>query len=599
MDCFNYPIDTKTLRRKRKKIARELMEQPGLITKKIAVLGGSTTNDVVDMLELFLLYYGIQPEFYQSEYGQYWQDAMFGSHELDSFAPDIIYIHTNWRNVKDFPTVADSKETADKLLEAQFQHFSLMWDKLDERFHCPIIQNNFDRPNYRLMGNRDVWDYRGRTNFLSRLNQQFYAYAQEHSGFYINDIDYLAQDFGLSAWNEAKYWHMYKSLNMEAIPYVAQSVAHIIKSIYGRNKKVLALDLDNTLWGGIVGDDGVEGIQIGPEVPAGQVYAEFQNYCKDLKNIGVVLAVDSKNDEANALAGLNHPDGILRPEDFVEIKANWEPKDRNLAEMASELTLGVDSFVFADDNPAEREIVSAQLPGVSTPAMDGVENYISILDHCGYFEVTNLSAEDMNKTSMYHAKAEASKAVAAFADYGEYLDSLEMEASITGFEPIMVQRVAQLTNKSNQFNLTTLRCSEDDIRSMEQSDDYLCYAGKLVDKFADNGIVTVVAARLLPADAVDAGLGIDSVVADITLWLMSCRVLKRGMEDVMMNRLMADLKARGITYCIGHYYPTAKNAMVKDFFADYGFTLASEDADGNRTWLLAVADYQDREVHIK
>jgi len=588
MDYFSYPLDTKTLRRKSKKIARQLGEQSGLITKKIAVLGGSTTNDLVDMLEVFLLYHGISAKFYQSEYAQYWQDAMFGNPDLDSFEPDIIYIHTSWRNIESFPQVSDDKSTVDQMLEAEYQRFAAMWDKLTDKFHCPIIQNNFDRPNFRLMGNRDIWDYRGRSNYISRLNQLFYEYANNHSGFYINDIDYLAQDYGLSEWNDARYWHMYKcAMNMDAFPYVAQSVANIIKSIYGKNKKVLALDLDNTLWGGIVGDDGVEGIKIGPEVPQGQVYAEFQSYCKNLKDIGVVLAIDSKNEEENALAGLNHPDGILKPEDFVDIKANWEPKDRNLVQIAEELTLGADSFVFADDNPAEREIVQAQVPGVGVPVMDGPENYIKILDHSGYFEVTNFSSEDTKKTDMYHAKAEASKAKAAFSDYGQYLESLDMQAVITGFEPIIVQRVSQLTNKSNQFNLTTVRCSEDDIRAMEESDDYICMAGKLIDKFADNGIVTVVAAKQ------------EDKVLDINLWLMSCRVLKRGMEDLMMNALVEEAKSRGIETIVGHYYPTPKNAMVKDFYADYGFELVSEDLEGNRLWKLNVNDYNDRKIYIR
>ncbi len=590
MDCFNYPIDVKTLRRKKASIRRTLLEQPNLIEKKIAVLGGSTTNEVVDQLELFLLSYGIKADFYQSEYEKYWEDAMFGSPELDGFEPDIIVIHTNWRNIIDFPQMNMDKTQVDDMLAGEYQRFEGMWQRLSEKFNCPIIQNNFERPNYRLMGNRDVWDYRGRANFVSRLNQKFYEYADGHTGFYINDIDYLAADFGISQWNDAKYWNMYKCINMDAIPYIAQSVAFIIKSIYGRNKKVLALDLDNTLWGGVVGDDGVEGIKIGPEVPQGQVYAEFQQYCKNLKDIGAVLAVDSKNEEANALAGLNHPDGVLRPDDFVDIKANWEPKDRNLEQMASELTLGVDSFVFADDNPAEREIVSAQLPGVAVPAMDGAENYIKVLDHSGYFEVTNLSAEDMKKTDMYHAKAEASKAKAAFADYSDYLKSLDMKATITGFEPIIVQRVAQLTNKSNQFNLTTLRCSEDDIRTMEESDDYICMAGRLVDKFADNGIVTVVAGEI--RDEAEK-------VLDIKLWLMSCRVLKRGMEDLMMNELVSKAKAKGVSKIVGYYYPTPKNAMVQDFYGDYGFKLTSEDGAGNRVWELNVGDYSEKVSYIE
>ena len=588
MDCFHYPLDTETLLRKKRRLRRELLAQnPHALHKKIAILGGSTTNEVADQLGLFLLQYGIEAEFYQSEYGQYWQDAMFGSPELDAFHPDIIYIHTTWRNLTDLPTTADSAADIDAMLDAQYTHFETMWQALVQKFGCPVIQNNFDRPNYRLMGNRDIWDIHGRSNFISRLNQRFYAYAASHENFYITDIDYLSADYGLTAWGDAFFWHMYKyALCLDAIPSRANSVANIVKSLYGRNKKALVLDLDNTLWGGVVGDDGVDGLAIGPEVPEGQVYAEFQSYCKALKSIGVILAVDSKNEEANALAGLNHPDGVLRPDDFVCIKANWEPKDRNLLAMASELSLGADSFVFADDNPAERAIVAAQVPGAAVPAMDGAENYIKTLDHGGYFEVTALSKEDLKKTELYHQNAERAKAQAAFADYGEYLDSLQMTATIQGFVPLYIQRIAQLTNKSNQFNLTTLRCSEEDIRTMAEDADHLCLCGKLVDKFGDNGIVTVVAGQQ------------QGSALHMRLWLMSCRVLKRGMEDAMRDTLMRHAAARGIEKVVGYYYPTAKNAMVREFYAQFGFAKTQESEQGT-TWELNVADYVPRNPHMK
>lgn len=589
MDCFHYPLDTEQLLRKKRRIRRELLAQnPHPLHKKIAILGGSTTNEVADQLGLFLLNYGIEAEFYQSEYGQYWQDAMFGTPELDEFRPDVIYIHTNWRNVEHFPTTADTPAQVDELLEAEYTRFETMWQALAQKFGCPVIQNNFDRPNYRLMGNRDVWDVRGRTNFLSRLNQKFYAYAFAHEDFYINDLDYLASDYGLTAWGDAFFWHMYKyAMCLDAIPSLANSLANIIKSLYGRNKKALVLDLDNTLWGGVVGDDGVDGIAVGPEVPEGQVYAEFQSYCKALKSIGVVLAVDSKNDEENALAGLNHPDGVLRPDDFVAIKANWDPKDQNLKAIADELNLGADSFVFADDNPAERAIVAAQVPGVETPVLDGAENYIKTLDHGGYFEVTTLSGEDLKKTELYHANAQRRRAQAAFADYGAYLDSLEMTATIRGFEPLYIQRIAQLTNKSNQFNLTTLRCSEDDIRGMAENPAWLCLYGKLVDKFGDNGVVTVVAGQS------------ERETLHLRLWLMSCRVLKRGMEDAMMDAVVADAAARGLKTIRGYYYPTAKNGMVKEFYAGMGFAKVDEDADGNTTWELSVEGYSPRHPHMQ
>lgn len=588
MAWFDYPLDTKALLRKKRRIKRELLAKGEFLHKKVAVLGGSTTNEVVEQLDIFLLHNGIQAEFYQSEYAQYWQDAVFGTEELDKFAPDIIYIHTSWRNIERFPCMADTKEQVSVLLDREYHRFAQMWERLNDKFHCPIIQNNFDRPNYRLLGNRDIWDYRGKSNYISRLNQLFYEYAQEHDNFFINDLEYISQDFGISEWNSSLYWHMYKyAMCMEAVPYVAKSVADIIKAIYGKNKKVLVLDLDNTLWGGIVGDDGVEGIVIGPETPMGEVYAEFQEYCKALKDIGVILAVNSKNEMDNALAGLNHPDGILRPDDFVSIKANWHAKDKNIRDIATELNLGLDSLVFVDDNPAEREIVSVQLAEVAVPAMDKAENYVCNLDHSGYFEVVGLSKEDLNKTKMYRARTEASKAMTAFADYGDYLNSLSMKAIIYDFKPIYVQRVAQLTNKSNQFNLTTLRCTEEDIISMQKSENFICLCARLIDKFADNGIVSIVACEIV-ADELH-----------VRLWLMSCRVLKRELENTMMNVLAKHAQSKGLNKIIGYYSPTAKNHMVKDFYKKMGYKKIFEDDNENTVWELNLQDFSPYVSHME
>ena len=344
MDCFRYPLDTETLLRKKRRLRRELLAQnPHPLHKKIAILGGSTTNEVADQLGLFLLQYGIEAEFYQSEYAQYWQDAMFGTPELDAFAPDVIYIHTTWRNLTALPTTADSPEQIEEMLQAQYTHFETMWQALEQKFACPVIQNNFDRPNYRLMGNRDIWDIHGRSNFISRLNQKFYAYAARHPHFYINDIDYLSADYGLTAWGDAFYWHMYKyALCLDAIPSLANSVANIIYTYiyYGRNKKALVLDLDNTLWGGVVGDDGVDGLAIGPEVPEGQVYAEFQSYCKALKSIGVILAVDSKNDEAMHWRGSTIPMGYCAPMTLWPSRPTGSPRTRTCRPLRRSSTWG-------------------------------------------------------------------------------------------------------------------------------------------------------------------------------------------------------------------------------------------------------------------
>lgn len=589
MKELEYPFDSSYIMKKSKSLKKALLSDGSdRIHKKIAVLGGSTTHDIIRMLELFLLNYGIEPEFYESEYGQYWQDAMFPG-ELNDFNPDIIYIHTSNRNITDFPTMDDSAEAVEEKLQKTYQHFETMWKKLSDTYHCPIIQNNFEAPFYRLLGNRDFFDVHGRLSFINRLNEKFAEYARKASdsaeSFFINDINYLSSCYGLDQWSDPLAWHMYKyALCIPAIPTLSFNVANIIKSIYGKNKKGLVLDLDNTLWGGVVGDDGVDGIEIGQETNLGQVYAEFQNYVKMQKDIGVLLTVDSKNDEENAIAGLNHPDGSLKPDDFVAIKANWEPKSENMKAIARELNILPESLVFVDDNPAERAIVEGQIKGAAVPEIDSPEHYIRIIDHAGFFEATSVSDDDRKRNEMYMANKKRTELEESFTDYSEYLKSLEMEAEIAPFEKMYMPRIAQLTNKSNQFNLTTKRYTQDDIEKTAADDSNITLYGRLKDKFGDNGIVSLVIGNIRS----DAELHID-------LWLMSCRVLKRDMEFAMMDALVEKARERGIKTIYGYYYPTAKNKMVKEFYDIQGFDLVSEDADGNKTYKLDISkDYENK-----
>ena len=588
MQELQYPFDSRYIIKKKKAIKRQLLEQGGsFLDKRIAVLGGSTTHDVCAIMELFLLDQGIRPEFYECEYAQYWEDVMFDNPELVAFKPDIIYIHTSNRNIRQYPQLSMSEAEVDALLEADYDHYLKLWGKIENTYHCAVIQNNFEYPFYRLLGNADGTDIHGRVSYINRLNERFAGYAREHKDFFIQDINYLSAAYGLDKWSDPLYWHMYKyALSMEAIPTLAHNVSNIIKSIYGKNKKALALDLDNTLWGGIVGDDGVENLEIGPETSMGQVYSEFQGYVKQLKDIGVILNVCSKNEEENAIAGLNHPDGVLKPDDFIMIKANWDPKSKNLADTASELNLLPESFVFVDDNPAEREIVRTQLNVVS-PEIGSVEDYIRVIDHSGFFEVTNLSADDAKRNEMYKENAKRAQLEASFDNYGDYLVSLEMKGTIRGFEPIYMERIAQLSNKSNQFNLTTRRYTRAEIEEIAGSDEYIDIYGKLEDKFGDNGVVSVVIGHK------------NGDVLDMDLWIMSCRVLKRDMEFAMMDGLVHKAHEAGIKTIRGYYYPTPKNKMVMDFYGLMGFTLINEDDQGNRTWEFKVTDsYEDQNRYI-
>ncbi len=585
---LEYPFDTELILKKKKRIKKELLEEGGdRIKKNIAVLGGSTTHDIKACLELFLLNYGIEPVFYESEFAQYWQDVMFEESGLYSFSPDVVFIHTSNRNISVFPTVKNSPAETDALLQEQFEHYRVMWEKIKERFGCVVIQNNFEMPPFRLLGNMDASDIHGRTNFITRLNSLFYEYAQENENFYINDINYLSASFGLENWAEPSFWHLYKySLNMTAIPYLAHSVANITKSIYGKNKKSLVLDLDNTLWGGVVGDDGVEGIEIGHETPMGQVYSEFQQYVKAHKDLGIILNINSKNEYDNAMEGLGHPEGTLRPEDFIVIKANWENKDKNLIDIADELEILPESLVFIDDNPVERGITRAQTQA-SVPEVGSVETFINIIDKSGFFEVTSLSEDDKKRSEMYAANAIRKQQSKTFENYEDYLKSLEMSAVIREFEDIYIPRITQLTNKSNQFNLTTKRYQQSEIESVSADQNYICVYGKLTDKFGDNGVVSVVIGRQ------------EETTLHIDLWLMSCRVLKRSMEDAMMDSVVERAKKRGIEKIKGYYYKTAKNAMVADFFAGFEFDKTSQQENGDSVWELNIINYRSRNNVIK
>ena len=592
MKELEYPFDGEYILKKSKKIKRELLESGSdFLHKKIAVLGGSTTHDIIRVLEVFLLNRGIEPEFYESEYAQYWQDVMFDNPELTEFAPDLIYIHTSNRNVAAYPAVSDDTERIGAMLEEQFEHFRVMWDKILEKYHCPVIQNNFEYPFYRLLGNQEAVFAQGRISFLNRLNEKFYQYASAHEGFYIHDINYISAAYGLDKWADPFYWHMYKyAMCMQAIPEFAYNLSNIIKSIFGKNKKSLVLDLDNTLWGGVVGDDGVENLEIGQETSMGQVYSEFQSYVKAQKEIGVMLNINSKNEYDNAIAGLNHPDGILKPEDFILIKANWEPKSRNIAQIAQEMNILPDSLVFVDDNPAERDIVGVQAAGVAVPEIGTPEQYIRVLDHAGFFEVTNLSEDDRKRSEMYKANMEREKQQQNFGDYREYLLSLEMKARIMAFEPVYMARIAQLSNKSNQFNLTARRYTQSDIEQFAADENYITRYGKLEDKFGDNGVVSVVIGR---KDAAMKALHLE-------LWLMSCRVLKRDMEYAMLDAVVQACRTCGIETIYGYYYPTAKNGMVREFYTAMGFAKIKEEADGSTVWQFDIhADYENRNTVIE
>ena len=574
---------------KRKGLRRKLAAREHLRPVRIAVLGGSTTNEVVDLLELWLLDAGFAPVFYQSEYGRFYVEAVHDPEKLVEFKPDVVYVHTSYLNIQGFAALQATEGEVAAQVQAELGRYQQIWSSITEKIGCQIIQNNFEFPSYGLLGNLDSTQAGGHTRFVMQLNLEFARAAAANSKLLIQDVCSLSAHLGLDRWFDWDRYFSYKVLTtVEGSEAMALSLAAMVRGMYGKTRKVLVLDLDNTLWGGVIGDDGVDKIQIGRETPVAEAYTAFQEYCLALRNRGILLAVCSKNNEEIAKQGFEHPDAVLKLEHISCFKANWEPKHVNIEAIAQELNLGVDSFVFVDDNPAERAIVEGQVAGIAVPNVGkDVAHFIGIIERGRYFEQNSFSKEDIERAALYQENSQRAAFETKFADYGEYLDSLEMTAEIEPFNRLYIERITQLTNKTNQFNLTTKRYSLAEMEAALADGNVVGLYGKLTDRFGDNGLISIVLGRR-------AG-----EVLDLELWLMSCRVLKRDMEMAMLDEVVARAKAMGVKMLRGTYLPTKKNSMVAEHYAKLGFATEEKREDGSAVYSLDVAGYVPRNTHIK
>ena len=574
---------------KRRALRRRLATAEGLRPLRIAVLGGSTAEETLDLLELYLLEAGFRPEFWQSAFGRFDVDAVLDSAALEGFRPELVYIHSSVHNVQAFPAAGAGEAEFAAAVQAELGRFEQVWDSLAGKLDCMVIQNNFEFPPQAILGNLDATLPCGRTRFIAELNREFAHAARTRPRLLVQDACSLAARLGLDRWFDARRWFSYKIVTTpEGSHALAVSLAAIVRGLYGKARKVLVLDLDNTLWGGVIGDDGMDHIQIGRETPVAEAYTAFQEYCLALRERGVLLAVCSKNDEAAAKAGFAHPDSVLRLEHFAGFKANWLPKHENILALAAELNLHPESFVFIDDNPAERAIVEAQVPGIAVPELGpDVTGYAAAIEAGRYFEQTSISREDLKRSTSYRENGERRHFEQRFANYGEYLESLEMSAEIEAFKPFYLDRITQLTNKTNQFNLTARRYTRAELEAIACDRNAVALYGKLSDRFGEHGLISVVLA-LREQDTLN-----------IELWLMSCRVLKRDMETAMLDALVERAAAAGVRTLRGLYRPTAKNAIVREHYPSLGFTLEREQPDGSASYTLPVAGYEPRNRTIR
>lgn len=554
---------------------------------RLAIVGGYSLYPFHELLEHLCEMQGTPVEIWLGDFDNYISEIMDPTSELYAFGPHVVLILPSEHRCKYPGQLTDPREQQQAEAQNLVDSLLALARQVNEKTRAEIIVTNFMLPAAHDLGAFRArtlgadWTFRKWVNLELGLNAPSYLH--------LCDLEFLAHRLGGLAARDARAWFETKQLGSPALLLeLARETARLIASLKRAPKKVLVLDLDNTLWGGVVADDGLEGIELGDTSPRGEAFKAFQKYIVSLKQRGVLLAVCSKNDFAKAVEPFEkHPDMVLKLDDIVSFKANWEPKSENIRAMAPELNLGLDSFVFVDDNPAEIEIVRQFAPEVTTILLGpDPANYVGQLADCRLFEPRNITSEDAERTSQYRSDAQRNALAATVTDMAAYLESLQMESVISEFTPVDVPRLAQLINKSNQFNLTTRRRSEAEVIAVMQAKNFIGYSVRLKDRFGDHGLISIIV-----GEKVDDTLRIDT-------WLMSCRVLKRQVEEEVLNELARLAKLKNCTRLEGIYLPTPKNEMVRDFYARMGFTLVTESAT-QRVFELPLASFRSIPTTIK
>ena len=535
---------------------------------KVAYLGSTTVVFHLPILALVAWTEGVLIETYAPPYGTLRQEVLNPDSKLYEFAPDVVIIASNWRDMR-LPALGDNPESG---VQALLDPFRQQWDILLRNRPCRIIQHNLDLPAWDSAGALGARLSGGRTAMLREFNRELALQAPPQVA--VLDQDGVSANFGRARWQDDRTWHLAKQHPAHAaLPDLARAQVALLRAGLGLTRKVLVLDLDNTLWGGVIGEDGLAGIQLGPPDARGEAHQELQRHCRELKERGILLAVCSKNNEEDArLPFEQHDASVLKLDDFADFVANWNDKAANLEQMAKRLNLGLDSFVLLDDNPVERSRVRARLPMVAVPEIGSdPSDFVAALARGRYFEAWDLSREDRQRADSYAANARREKLASGIATEDDYLRELDMVCTHGPFDEATLPRIAQLVGKTNQFNLTTRRHSLEELRRFAADPGHWTRWFRLRDRFGDFGLI---GALIAAAD----GAG----VWRVDTLLMSCRVMGRGMETFMMQTLLKEARSRNIEKIVGVYRPTPKNPMVADFFPKLNFKIASTGAEETR-----------------
>ena len=545
---------------------------------KVALLGDTATQLLKQALRGTGYDAGLDLQIWEADFGQIERQVFDTASELYTYQPDIVIIFQSTHKLLGKYNKLQPDQYSN-LAEDQLQLINNIYTTITAALTTKVIIYNYPEIDDSVFGNYANKAEQAFLFQLRKLNYQLMVYATQNPDIYLCDISSIQNQVGKAfMFQPSVYVSTEMVINIDALPLIASRTIDIISALYSDFKKCLILDLDNTLWGGIIGDDGIENIQIG-SLGIGKAFTEFQYWIKKLKNRGIILAVCSKNTEAVAKEAFEkHPDMVLKLADIAAFKINWENKVDNIRQIQSVLNIGFDSMVFLDDNPFERNMVKESIPAITVPELpEDPANYLEYLYSLNLFETVSFSQEDATRTQQYQKEALRNTTQALYTNESDYLKSLNMLSAVHGFNKFNTPRVAQLSQRSNQYNLRTIRYTEGGIEMLINQPDYFSFAFTLEDRFGDNGLISFI---ILKKESPEI-LFIDN-------WVMSCRVLKRGMEDFALNTIVMFAKQSGYTWLQGEYLPTAKNQLVKDHYQQLGF------APDNGYWLLNVNEYNNR-----
>lgn len=562
---------------------------------KVALLADVSTQHLTPLLRVLFANNGFDADIYEAGFDTFELEAFDSASGTFAFAPDLVVILQSLGKLKS--TFYDFPGDRNKFSQILGEKTEAVWKAIQSRSRALIVQSTFVVPYERPFGNYGFKVENTLHGAVIELNREICHRARVLPGVVINDVDYLAAWVGRSNFLDEKLWTLAKCLcALEFLPDIAQNIVDIGLAAAGRIIKCVVIDLDNTIWGGVLGDDGLEGLELG-ELDDGHAFRFFQLYLRELSRRGILLAVCSKNDEATARKVFEeHHAMVLKLEHIAMFVANWEDKATNIRRISLKLNIGFDAMVFLDDNPFERNLVRQLIPEIIVPELpEDPALFVRTISELNLFETTSNSVLDSERNSLYQTQETREQEVSCFADINEYLRSLDSIAQFKRFQPKTLARIAQLIQRSNQFNLTTPRYSEAECEAL-MMDEQSCYpfSVEVRDRFGEFGLINVVVLRR-SANAANA-----ANVLEIDTFLMSCRVLQRGVEQFAMNKIFEYAKLTKIEQVLGRYVPTEKNAMVKGFYAQFGFSPAGNESDVDcTTWVLAVSEYVPREVFIR